>query len=82
MRTKPLVRIVHNATVTFLVASFFFTMAAVLAHNTTFRPWADSLAGAALWTGVLTAAGYALLAALLVGYGVARLIASRRREQP
>jgi hypothetical protein len=78
-----MIRIVHNAARTFLVASGGFLIGAVVAHNTTgFESWRDSLAATYFWNFVLAMALYALMAVLLAGQGVVRLIASRRRAQP
>ena len=78
-----MIRIVHNAAVTFLVASGGFVMASMVAHHTAgFESWADSLGATYLWNFALAVALYALQIALHVGQGVARLIASRRRAQP
>jgi hypothetical protein len=77
------IRIVRNAAITFLVGSFGFTIATVVASNTEYRPWSDGLAAAALWNGALAVVLYALLVVvLLVGQGVVRLIATWRRVLP
>jgi hypothetical protein len=69
------IRIVSNAAVTFMAASPGFTVASVAVHHTTgFQPWAGGLA--------ITGLGNFLLAVLLVGRGVVRLIASWRGAQP
>ena len=79
MTTIVAIRIVSNAAVSFLVASFGFTIIAVAAHHTAgFKPWADGLAITGLWNFALAVALYALLAGLLVGRGVGRLIAYLR----
>jgi hypothetical protein len=53
-------------------------IASVVAYDTIFRSWAESLLGAAWSNGALAVAGYASLAALLVGRGGARLIGATR----
>jgi cell shape-determining protein MreD len=76
-----MIRIVRNAASTFLVASIGFLIAAVVARNTAgFESWSDGLATTYLWNFALAVALYALLAVLLVGHGVVRLIASRRTQ--
>jgi hypothetical protein len=73
------IRIAHNAALTLLVASAGFVVASVIAFNTEFRPWADGLAITYFWNFALAIALYALMAVLLIGKGVARLVASMRR---
>jgi hypothetical protein len=78
-----MIRIVHNAAMTFLVASGGFIVASFAAHHTaSFKPWADALVITGLGNFVLAIALYALLALALVGRGIVGLIASRRRAQP
>src|SRR5262245_1961517 len=61
-----MIRIVHNAAVAFLVASFGFMVASVVAHNTYgFGSWSDGLASTYLWNFALAVALYVLLAAVL-----------------
>jgi hypothetical protein len=79
-----MIRFVHNAAFTLLVASGGFMVGSVVAHYTAgFESWSDSLAITYLWNFALALALYALLAVLLVSRGVVRLTATRRcRVQP
>ena len=77
-----ILKTLHSAAVTLLAASAGFLVASVVAFNTEFRPWADGLGATYLWNFALAVALYALLAVLLVGKGIAGVIASRRRVQP
>lgn len=71
-----ILKTLHSAAVTLLAASAGFLVASVVAFNTEFRPWADGLGATYLWNFALAVALYALLAVLLVGQGIVRLIAS------
>jgi hypothetical protein len=77
-----MIRIVHNAAVTLLIASGGFMMAAFVAHHTGFGSWSDGLANTYLWNFALAVALYGLVAVLLAGQGVVRLIGTRRQVQP
>ena len=77
-----MILIVHSAAVTLLFSSGGFMVAAVVAFNTGFQPWADGLGITYLWNFALAIALYALLAVLLVAKGIAGVIASRRQAQP
>jgi hypothetical protein len=78
-----MIRIVHNAAVTVLVASGGFVVASVVAHHTAgLESLSDGLANTYLWNFALPVALYALTAVLLVVRGLAGLIASGRRVQP
>jgi hypothetical protein len=73
-----IIKTLHIAAVTLLVASFGFMIAAVVAHHaTSCARWADGLAFTYMWNFALAIALYALLAVLLVGQGVVRLIGGR-----
>jgi hypothetical protein len=78
-----IVRIIHNAAVTLLVASGGFVVASVVAHHIAgLESLSDGLASTYPWNFALSVVLYALLAVLLVGRGLAGLITSRRRAQP
>jgi len=72
-----IIKTLHIAAVTLLVASGGFMVASVVAHHTAgFESWADGLGATYLWNFALAVALYALLAVLLIGQGIVRLIAS------
>jgi hypothetical protein len=78
-----MIRIVHNAALTLLVASGGFLIASLVAHHTAgFESLSDGLGVTYLWNFALAMALYALLAVLVVGQGLVRVISSRRRAQP
>lgn len=72
-----IIKNLHIAAVTLLVASGGFMVASVVAHHTAgFESWADGLGATYLRNFALAVALYALLAVLLIGQGIVRLIAS------
>jgi hypothetical protein len=77
-----MIRFVSNGATTFLFTSGGCLVAGMVAFQAGFRLWADGLGIAFLWSFALAMALYALLAALLVGRSVVRLVRNLRRAQP